>query len=168
MPALSAASLARPRTEELSRYVNNMHTWARKENIDELQAAAFTYQPFLFNSKAAAQLTMVLMDVPGYETLDSDELRSMSDKALGALRVAVAHDEALRDALRLSEGNRSTEQKQPSHSPSFAHDSVDSIEDDATSERETYDINIVRNLTYIRCQLSGCSLSILFRFVPIA
>ena len=35
----------------------------------------------------------------------------MSDKALGALRVAVAHDEALRDALRLSEGNRSTEQK---------------------------------------------------------
>lgn len=43
--------------------------------------------------------------------LDSDELRSMSDKALGALRVAVAHDEALRDALRLSEGNRSTEQK---------------------------------------------------------
>ena len=43
--------------------------------------------------------------------LDSDELRSMSDKALGALRVAVAHDEALRDALRLSEGNRNTEQK---------------------------------------------------------
>ncbi|MGL5598542.1 MAG: chromosome partition protein MukB, partial [Aeromonas sp.] len=43
--------------------------------------------------------------------LGNDELRSMSDKALGALRVAVAHDEALRDALRLSEGNRSTEQK---------------------------------------------------------
>ncbi|ALP39679.1 chromosome partition protein MukB [Aeromonas schubertii] len=43
--------------------------------------------------------------------LDADDLRSMSDKALGALRVAVAHDEDLRDALRRSEGNRSTEQK---------------------------------------------------------
>lgn len=43
--------------------------------------------------------------------LDADELRSMSDKALGALRLAVHHDEELRDALRLSEGNRNTEQK---------------------------------------------------------
>ncbi len=43
--------------------------------------------------------------------LDADELRSMSDKALGALRLAVAQDEELRDALRLSEGNRNTEQK---------------------------------------------------------
>ena len=43
--------------------------------------------------------------------LDGDELRSMSDKALGALRLAVHHDEELRDALRLSEGNRNTEQK---------------------------------------------------------
>ena len=43
--------------------------------------------------------------------LDADELRSMSDKALGALRLAVSHDEELRDALRLSEGNRNTEQK---------------------------------------------------------
>ncbi len=43
--------------------------------------------------------------------LDADELRSMSDKALGALRQAVAHEDELRDALRLSEGNRNTEQK---------------------------------------------------------
>jgi chromosome partition protein MukB len=43
--------------------------------------------------------------------LDADDLRSMSDKALGALRLAVHHDEELRDALRLSEGNRNTEQK---------------------------------------------------------
>ncbi|WP_038149125.1 chromosome partition protein MukB [Tolumonas lignilytica] len=43
--------------------------------------------------------------------LDADELRSMSDKSLGALRLAVAGDEALRDSLRLSEGNRQTEQK---------------------------------------------------------
>ena len=43
--------------------------------------------------------------------LDADELRSMSDKALGALRLAVHHDEELRDALRISEGNRNTEQK---------------------------------------------------------
>lgn len=43
--------------------------------------------------------------------LDADDLRSMSDKALGALRQAVQHDETLRDALRASEGNRNTEQK---------------------------------------------------------
>ncbi|WP_409422782.1 chromosome partition protein MukB [Pseudaeromonas sp. ZJS20] len=43
--------------------------------------------------------------------LDGDELRSISDKALGALRLAVAHDEELRDTLRLSEGNRNTAQK---------------------------------------------------------
>ncbi|SIQ19415.1 bacterial condensin subunit MukB [Aeromonas sp. RU39B] len=43
--------------------------------------------------------------------LDADDLRSMSDKALGALRVAVAHDDDLRDALRRSEGSRNTEQK---------------------------------------------------------
>ncbi len=43
--------------------------------------------------------------------LEADELRSMSDKALGALRLAVAHDSELRDGLRLSEGNRNTEQK---------------------------------------------------------
>ena len=35
--------------------------------------------------------------------LSADELRSMSDKALGALRTAVADNEYLRDALRISE-----------------------------------------------------------------
>ncbi len=35
--------------------------------------------------------------------LSADELRSMSDKALGALRQAVADNEYLRDALRRSE-----------------------------------------------------------------
>ncbi|MFH7566083.1 chromosome partition protein MukB [Oceanimonas smirnovii] len=48
---------------------------------------------------------------PELAYLDADELRSMSDKALGTLRVAVEHDEELRDALRLSEGNRNTLQK---------------------------------------------------------
>lgn len=48
---------------------------------------------------------------PELAYLDADELRSISDKALGALRLAVAHDEELRDALRLSEGNRNTLQK---------------------------------------------------------
>ncbi|WP_232818175.1 chromosome partition protein MukB [Zobellella maritima] len=48
---------------------------------------------------------------PELAYLDADELRSISDKALGALRMAVANDEELRDALRLSEGNRSTLQK---------------------------------------------------------
>lgn len=43
--------------------------------------------------------------------LDADDLRSMSDKSLGALRLAVANDDSLRDALRLSEGNKQTEQK---------------------------------------------------------
>jgi chromosome condensin MukBEF ATPase and DNA-binding subunit MukB len=35
--------------------------------------------------------------------LSGDELRSMSDKALGALRLAVADNEHLRDVLRMSE-----------------------------------------------------------------
>ena len=43
--------------------------------------------------------------------LDADELKSMSDKALGTLRAAVAHDEELRDALRFSEDNRQPERK---------------------------------------------------------
>lgn len=37
--------------------------------------------------------------------LSADELRSMSDKSLGALRLAVANNEDLRDALRQSEDN---------------------------------------------------------------
>lgn len=43
--------------------------------------------------------------------LSADELRSMSDKALGALRQAVADNEYLRDALRLSEDSRKPENK---------------------------------------------------------
>ncbi|MCK3657168.1 cell division protein MukB [Pasteurellaceae bacterium Pebbles2] len=43
--------------------------------------------------------------------LSADELRSMSDKALGSLRQAVADNEYLRDALRLSEDNRKPENK---------------------------------------------------------
>ncbi len=43
--------------------------------------------------------------------LSSEELRSMSDKALGALRNAVADNEYLRDSLRQSEDNRQPENK---------------------------------------------------------
>ncbi|QTL38665.1 chromosome partition protein MukB [Xenorhabdus budapestensis] len=43
--------------------------------------------------------------------MDSDALRSMSDKALGALRLAVADNEHLRDALRLSEDPKRPERK---------------------------------------------------------
>ena len=43
--------------------------------------------------------------------LSADELRSMSDKSLGALRLAVANNEDLRDALRLSEDNAHPERK---------------------------------------------------------
>ena len=39
--------------------------------------------------------------------LSGDELRSMSDKALGALRLAVADNEHLRDVLRMSEDAQS-------------------------------------------------------------
>ena len=41
----------------------------------------------------------------------SDELRSISDKALGALRTAVANNEYLRDSLRASEDSRKPETK---------------------------------------------------------
>ncbi|CAM3603517.1 chromosome partition protein MukB [Vibrio aquimaris] len=43
--------------------------------------------------------------------LSADELRSMSDKSLGALRLAVADNDDLRDALRLSEDNARPERK---------------------------------------------------------
>lgn len=43
--------------------------------------------------------------------LGGDELRSMSDKALGALRLAVADNEHLRDVLRLSEDPKRPERK---------------------------------------------------------
>ncbi|WP_145561777.1 chromosome partition protein MukB [Yersinia aldovae] len=43
--------------------------------------------------------------------MDGDELRSMSDKALGALRLAVADNEHLRDILRLSEDPKRPERK---------------------------------------------------------
>ncbi|CAK9884595.1 MAG: Chromosome partition protein MukB [Candidatus Erwinia impunctatus] len=43
--------------------------------------------------------------------LTGDELRSMSDKALGALRLAVADNEHLRDVLRVSEDPRHPERK---------------------------------------------------------
>ncbi|UWZ92642.1 chromosome partition protein MukB [[Pasteurella] aerogenes] len=43
--------------------------------------------------------------------LSADDLRSMSDKALGALRTAVADNEYLRDALRISEDSRKPENK---------------------------------------------------------
>ncbi len=43
--------------------------------------------------------------------LSSEELRSMSDKALGALRIAVTDNEYLRDSLRASEDNRKPENK---------------------------------------------------------
>lgn len=43
--------------------------------------------------------------------LSAEELRSISDKALGALRNAVADNEYLRDSLRLSEDSRKPENK---------------------------------------------------------
>lgn len=43
--------------------------------------------------------------------LSDNELRSMSDKSLGALRLAVANNETLRDALRTSEDNARPEGK---------------------------------------------------------
>ncbi|WP_409159530.1 chromosome partition protein MukB [Pectobacterium sp. B2J-2] len=43
--------------------------------------------------------------------IEGDELRSMSDKALGALRLAVADNEHLRDVLRLSEDPKRPERK---------------------------------------------------------
>jgi len=43
--------------------------------------------------------------------LSGDELRSMSDKALGALRLAVADNEHLRDVLRMSEDPKRPERK---------------------------------------------------------
>ncbi len=43
--------------------------------------------------------------------MSADELRSMSDKSLGALRLAVANNDDLRDALRGSEDNSRPERK---------------------------------------------------------
>lgn len=46
-----------------------------------------------------------------FSVLSAEQLRSISDKALGALRLAVAKEETLRDALRLSEDTRHPERK---------------------------------------------------------
>lgn len=46
-----------------------------------------------------------------YAYLSSPELRSLSDKSLGALRLAVSDNETLRDSLRLSEDNAHPERK---------------------------------------------------------
>ncbi len=43
--------------------------------------------------------------------ISADDLRSMSDKALGALRLAVADNEHLRDVLRMSEDPKRPERK---------------------------------------------------------
>ncbi len=43
--------------------------------------------------------------------LSADDLRSMSDKALGALRLAVADNEHLRDVLRMSEDPKRPDRK---------------------------------------------------------
>ncbi|KKX61926.1 hypothetical protein UF33_20275, partial [Vibrio parahaemolyticus] len=43
--------------------------------------------------------------------MSADELRSMSDKSLGALRLAVANNDPLRDALRLSADNARPERR---------------------------------------------------------
>lgn len=53
--------------------------------------------------------------------LSADELRSMSDKALGSLRLAVADNEHLRDVLRLSEDPKKPERKIQFYIAVYAH-----------------------------------------------
>ncbi len=53
--------------------------------------------------------------------LSTDELRSMSDKALGSLRLAVADNEYLRDLLRLSENPRWPERRVEFYGAVYQH-----------------------------------------------
>ncbi|WP_392564517.1 chromosome partition protein MukB [Orbus wheelerorum] len=53
--------------------------------------------------------------------LSADELRSMSDKALGSLRLAVADNEHLRDVLRMSEDPKRAERKIQFYIAVYAH-----------------------------------------------
>ncbi|WP_392553101.1 chromosome partition protein MukB [Orbus wheelerorum] len=53
--------------------------------------------------------------------LSADELRSMSDKALGSLRLAVADNEHLRDVLRMSEDPKRPERKIQFYIAVYAH-----------------------------------------------
>ncbi|MGL5947472.1 MAG: chromosome partition protein MukB [Aeromonas sp.] len=77
----------------------------------------FAARKALVNHKASWSSVVSLARQSGVEKrlnrrelayMAADDLRSMSDKALGTLRMAVANDDNLRDALRLSEGNRNT------------------------------------------------------------
>lgn len=86
----------------------------------KIQKAYHDLRQFVVNAKAGWCSVMHLARQHDVERrlnrrelayLSADALRSMSDKALGALRLAVANNETLRDALRLSEDNAHPERK---------------------------------------------------------
>ncbi|MFO6422086.1 chromosome partition protein MukB [Motilimonas sp. KMU-193] len=86
---------------------------AVKQSYQQARAALVKQKAGWSLVNAIAQTNDVArrLDRAELKYLDADELKSMSDKALGTLRAAVAHDEELRDALRFSEDNRQPERK---------------------------------------------------------
>lgn len=115
---------------EAQRQVSNREIESLSQRLGKDGQGYFAARKALVSHKANwAQVVRLARDhdverrlaKPELAYLDSDELRSISDKALGALRMAVANDEELRDALRLSEGQRSTLEKVQFYILVFSH-----------------------------------------------
>ncbi|WP_127957985.1 chromosome partition protein MukB [Serratia microhaemolytica] len=91
-----------------------------RKKLGKLEREYYQLREQVVTAKAGWCMVMRLVKDHGMERrlhrrelayTSADELRSMSDKALGALRLAVADNEHLRDALRLSEDPKRPERK---------------------------------------------------------
>ncbi|WBA16905.1 chromosome partition protein MukB [Salinivibrio kushneri] len=105
---------ARQRHSELSRGITSleMETKSLTKELRKLLKQYKELRQFVVNAKAGWCSVLRIARDNGVEKqlhrremayMSADELRSLSDKSLGALRLAVADNETLRDALRASE-----------------------------------------------------------------
>ncbi|MEA9390660.1 chromosome partition protein MukB [Acerihabitans sp. TG2] len=93
---------------------------ALRKQLNKLEREYYQMREQVVTAKAGWCAVMRLVRDNGVERrlhrrelayMEADDLRSMSDKALGALRLAVADNEHLRDVLRLSEDPKRPERK---------------------------------------------------------
>ncbi len=118
----SALSQNRTRRNQLEKQLTFCETEmdALQKKLNKLEREYHQMREQVVTAKAGWCAVMRLVRDNGVERrlhrrelayLEADDLRSMSDKALGALRLAVADNEHLRDVLRLSEDPKRPERK---------------------------------------------------------
>jgi chromosome partition protein MukB len=118
----SALSNNRSRRNQLEKALTmceaEMSNLTRK--LKQLERSYFEMREHVVTAKAGWCAVMRMVKENGVERrlhrrelayVSGDELRSISDKALGALRLAVADNEHLRDVLRMSEDPKRPERK---------------------------------------------------------